>query len=121
MQFSDIRLEGPGNKLNVHAQEFMMRGLELQNSRSSSQLYQQHQNNLNAIQNSKSSGNIQHQIQLAQQNQQIIHHLQQQQQQRMLLQQRASHLGLHQSSHLPLVNSPSSGNILHVSWMLMKS
>jgi hypothetical protein len=70
------------------------------------------------LQNSKSSGNIQQQIQLAQQNHQIIQHLQQQQQQRMLL-QRAGHLGMtiHQSSHLPLVNSPSSGNILHVNFI----
>jgi hypothetical protein len=84
--------------------------------RSSSHLFN-NSNNLSHLQNSKSSGNIQQQIQLAQQNHQIIQHLQQQQQQRMLL-QRAGHtlgLTLHQSSHLPLVNSPSSGNILHVS------
>lgn len=77
--------------------------------------------NMNSIQHSKSGGNMHQQIQLAQHNQQIIQQLQHQQQQRMMLQsgthplQMGSGLSLHQSSHMPLVNSPSSGNILHVS------
>lgn len=42
---------------------------------------------------------------------------QQQQQQRLIMShqlQMGGGLALHQSSHMPLVNSPSSGNILHV-------
>lgn len=76
--------------------------------------------NLNSIQHSKSNGNMQQQLQMAQHNRQIIQQLQQQQQQRMMIQsgthplQMGSGLTLHQSSHMPLVNSPSSGNILHV-------
>lgn len=65
---------------------------------------------------------MQQQLQLAQHNRQIIQQLQQQQQQRMMLSsgthplQMGSSLTLHQSSHMPLVNSPSSGNILHVNY-----
>jgi hypothetical protein len=57
------------------------------------------------------------QMQLAQHNRQVMHQLQQQ---RMLMGgathplQMSSGLTLHQPSHMPLVNSPSSGNILHV-------
>jgi hypothetical protein len=60
------------------------------------------------------------QLQMAQHNRQIIQQLQHQQQQRMMLQsgthplQMGSGLALHQASHMPLVNSPSSGNILQV-------
>lgn len=58
------------------------------------------------------------QMQLAQHNRQVMHQLQQQ---RMLMGGGATHtlqltsgLTIHQPSHMPLVNSPSSGNILHV-------
>jgi hypothetical protein len=57
------------------------------------------------------------QMQIAQHNRQVMQQLQQQ---RMLLgrahplRQINSGLTLHQASHMPLVNSPSSGNILHV-------
>jgi hypothetical protein len=48
----------------------------------------------------------------------LQHNQQQQQQQQSLGQQRIilSHALpiMHQQSHLPLINSPSSGNILHV-------
>lgn len=56
-------------------------------------------------------------MQLAQHNRQVMHQLQQQ---RMLMGgathplQMSSGLTLHQPSHMPLVNSSSSGNILHV-------
>jgi len=59
-------------------------------------------------------------MQIAQHNRQIIQQLQQQ---RLLLggnhplQQRG--LTLHQASHMPLVNSPSSGNILHVNALFL--
>jgi hypothetical protein len=90
--------------------------------RSSSQLFNSPAG-LNSIQGSKSSGNIQQQLQIAQHNRQIMQQIQQQQQQqqqRLLLSsgahplQMGSGLTLHQSSHMPLVNSPSSGNILNV-------
>ena len=87
--------------------------------------------NLNNLQQSKSSNNMHQQIQMHQQQQHNrLLHLQQQQHQQALNQQQQqqqqqriimSHqmqmgggLALHQSSHMPLVNSPSSGNILHV-------
>lgn len=81
--------------------------------RSSLPLY--NSGNLNPLQQSKSSGNMQ--MQLAQHNRQVMHQLQQQ---RLLLSgsthplQLTSGLTIHQTSHMPLVNSPSSGNILHV-------
>lgn len=52
-----------------------------------------------------------------QQHQQALNQQQQQQQQRLIMShqmQMGGGLALHQSSHMPLVNSPSSGNILHV-------
>lgn len=87
--------------------------------------------NLINLQQSKSSNNMHQQIQMHQQQQHNrLLHLQQQQHQQALNQQQQqqqqqriimSHqmqmgggLALHQSSHMPLVNSPSSGNILHV-------
>jgi len=55
------------------------------------------------------------QMQIAQHNRQVMHQLQQQ---RLLLggtHQLQMNSGIiHQASHMPLVNSPSSGNILHV-------
>ncbi|KAL7045069.1 hypothetical protein ACKWTF_002148 [Chironomus riparius] len=80
------------------------------NNRSSLPLY----NTSSNLQHSKSSGNMQ--MQIAQHNRQVMHQLQQQ---RLLL--GGSHplqmnSGIiHQASHMPLVNSPSSGNILHQS------
>lgn len=62
------------------------------------------------------------QMQIAQHNRQVMHQLQQQ---RLLLggnhplQQINSGLTLHQPSHMPLVNSPSSGNILHVNYFIL--
>lgn len=61
---------------------------------------------------------MQQQLQMAQHNRQIIQQMQQQQ--RILLSGGQLQIGSgmsinHQASHLPLVNSPSSGNILHVS------
>lgn len=69
---------------------------------------------MNTLQHSKSSGNMQ--MQIAQHNRQVMQQLQQQ---RMLMSgthslQMNKGLTLHQASHMPLVNSPSSGNILHV-------
>lgn len=64
---------------------------------------------------------MQQQLQMAQHNRQILQQYQQQQQQRVLMSQgthplqMGSGMTIHQSSHMPLVNSPSSGNILHVS------
>ncbi|CAG9799044.1 unnamed protein product [Chironomus riparius] len=107
----NIRMDIPQNKLNVHAQEFTM-GMQsnMGNNRSSLPLY----NTSSNLQHSKSSGNMQ--MQIAQHNRQVMHQLQQQ---RLLL--GGSHplqmnSGIiHQASHMPLVNSPSSGNILHQS------
>ncbi|KAG5674773.1 hypothetical protein PVAND_004723 [Polypedilum vanderplanki] len=103
----------PQNKLNVHAQEFTM-GMQ-GNNRQSLPLYN-NTGNLNALQHSKSSGNMQ--MQIAQHNRQVMQQLQQQR----LLMGSGNHplqvnntLTLHQASHMPLVNSPSSGNILHQS------
>ena len=86
--------------------------------------------NLNNLQQSKSSNNMHQQIQMhqqqqhnrllhlqQQQHQQALNQQQQQQQQRLIMShqmQMGGGLALHQSSHMPLVNSPSSGNILHV-------
>lgn len=108
----NIRMDIPQNKLNVHAQEFTM-GLQ-GNNRQSLQLYNS-SGNLNPLQPSKSSGNMQ--MQIAQHNRQVMQQLQQQ---RLLMGgshplQVNSGITMHQASHMPLVNSPSSGNILHQS------
>jgi hypothetical protein len=95
-----------------------MKKLNNFNFRSSNHIFNS-PGSLSSIQHSKSSGNMHQQLQMAQHNRQIIQQLQQQQQQRMIQQQLQMNSGLtlHQSSHMPLVNSPSSGNILHVKSM----
>lgn len=118
------------NKLNVHAQEFTMNRQELQN-RNSIGLYPTG----NILQHSKSNTNMQ------QQQQQMLsrHHAHALQQMannmnagggggggpRPILvshPMQIGHLGMGmavQTSQMPLVNSPSSGNILHVSTILL--
>jgi hypothetical protein len=102
-----VRLDLQQNQLNVHAQEFTMnnlpRGMALYNASG------------NIIQSSKSNSNVHQQIQMAQQQQHNRQIMQQLQQQRIMMAHgHPMQMTLHQSSHLPLVNSPSSGNILHV-------
>lgn len=74
--------------------------------------------NLNSLQQSKSNSNMQ--LQIAQHNRQVMQQLQQQ---RLLMGgthplQVNSGITMNQSSHMPLVNSPSSGNILHVNYFI---
>lgn len=113
--YSDVRLDGPQNKLNVHAQEFTMAREQLQNSRSSIAIYPSHNSAL--LQHSKSSGNMQqlqmaaarHAVQMAANMNaggprtiMVSHPLQ------------LGPIGVMQTPQMPLVNSTSSGNILHV-------
>lgn len=118
----DVRIDG---KLNVHAQEFTMnRSHELQNSRSALTIFSP---DGNLLQHSKSSGNIaltnHHPLQNRINGQQQQQHQQQLTQQQILNHHSRPVLMSHplqmsvslQSSHMPLVNSPSSGNILQVS------
>lgn len=70
------------------------------------------------LHSSKSNGNVHQQIQMAQQQQHNRQIMQQLQQQRMMMAHgHPIQMTIHQSSHLPLVNSPSSGNILHVKFL----
>ncbi|XP_037038768.1 uncharacterized protein LOC119076221 isoform X2 [Bradysia coprophila] len=114
--YSDVRLDGPQNKLNVHAQEFTMGREQLQNSRSSIAIYPSHNSAL--LQHSKSSGNMQQQLQMAAARHavqmaanmnaggprtiMVSHPLQ------------LSPIGVAmQTPQMSLVNSTTSGNILH--------
>lgn len=132
--FADVRIDGPQNKLNVHAQEFQMArgggggvaGEHLQNSRSSIAVFptnhQPHQQHSPAmLQHSKSSGNMQQQLQLSAARQHAVQMANMSNGQRAILMSHPMALGpigvgvAMQSSQMPLVNSPSSGNLLHVS------
>lgn len=131
--FADVRVDGPQNKLNVHAQEFQMGrsgtvGDHLQGSRSSIAIFPSQNHHVPGIlQHSKSSGNMQHlQYTAAAARQHAV---------QMANLNNGSAVGggsgrpmmAHpmqlgpisvsmQSSQMPLVNSPSSGNLLHVSY-----
>lgn len=128
--FADVRVDGPQNKLNVHAQEFQMgrSGDHLQSSRSSIAIFPSQNHHVPGIlQHSKSSGNMQHlqytaaaarqhAVQMANMNngsgggsgrQMMMAHP-------MQLGPIGAGVPM-QSSQMPLVNSPSSGNLLHVS------
>ncbi|XP_055545569.1 uncharacterized protein LOC129730324 isoform X2 [Wyeomyia smithii] len=111
----NVRLDGlpnHNNKLNVHAQEFQMNNMTdnripLQNSRSIN-IYS------NSLQQSKSNLGMQlnlhprpHQMQLGNIGSPHRGPI-------MMSSHPMQHVGVQlQSSHMPLVNSPSSGNILH--------
>ncbi|XP_053692952.1 uncharacterized protein LOC128741280 isoform X2 [Sabethes cyaneus] len=111
----NVRLDGlpnQNNKLNVHAQEFQMNNLNdnripLQNSRSIN-IYS------NSLQQSKANLGMQlnlhhrpHQMQLGNIGSPHRGPI-------MMSSHPMQHVGVQlQSSHMPLVNSPSSGNILH--------
>lgn len=101
----------PQNKLNVHAQEFQMNQQNLQNQRNSIIF-----GSGNMLQHSKSSSQMQ-QLHLANAGR---HHGIQMGGPRPILVTHPMQMGQMgmgmtiQSSQMPLVNSPSSGNILHV-------
>lgn len=120
-QLRDVRLDGlPGvnNKLNVHAQEFQMNHLNdgripLQSSRSLN-IYS------SSLQHSKSNvGGIPlnlHHARSGHGQMQLGNIGSPQRGPIMMSNHPMQHAGVQlQSSHMPLVNSPSSGNILHVS------
>uniref|UniRef100_A0A1Q3FMJ8 Putative mif4g domain-containing protein n=1 Tax=Culex tarsalis TaxID=7177 RepID=A0A1Q3FMJ8_CULTA len=120
-QLRDVRLDGlPGvnNKLNVHAQEFQMNHLNdgripLQSSRSLN-IYS------SSLQHSKSNvGGIPlnlHHARSGHGQMQLGNIGSPQRGPIMMSNHPMQHVGVQlQSSHMPLVNSPSSGNILHVS------
>lgn len=111
-QLRDVRMDGLQNKLNVHAQEFQMNNLPdgrmpLHNSRSLN-IYS------SSLQHSKSNASMPlnmhprgHQMQLGNIGSPQRGPI-------MMSTHPMQHAGVQlQSSHMPLVNSPSSGNILH--------
>lgn len=114
-QLRDVRLDGPNNKLNVHAQEFQMNHLNdgripLQSSRSlniySSSL-QHSKSNVGGIPLNLHHPRNAHQMQLGNIGSPTRGPI-------MMSNHPMQHVGVQlQSSHMPLVNSPSSGNILH--------
>lgn len=112
-QLRDVRLDGmsnQNNKLNVHAQEFQMNNLNdnrmpLQSSRSLN-IYS------NSLQHSKS--NLGLQLNLHPRPHQLGSIGSPHRGPTMMSSHPMQHVGVQlQSSHMPLVNSPSSGNILH--------
>lgn len=119
-QLRDVRLDGlpggPNNKLNVHAQEFQMNNLNdgripLQSSRSLN-IYS------SSLQHSKSNvGGIPlnlHHARTGAHQMQLGNIGSPQRGPIMMSNHPMQHVGVQlQSSHMPLVNSPSSGNILH--------
>lgn len=118
-QLRDVRLDGlPGvnNKLNVHAQEFQMNHLNdgripLQSSRSLN-IYS------SSLQHSKSNvGGMPlnlHHARTGQGQMQLGNIGSPQRGPIMMTNHPMQHVGVQlQASHMPLVNSPSSGNILH--------
>lgn len=120
ISFSDVRLDpNHPNKLNVHAQEFQM-SRELLNSRSSLGFFP---SNAALLQHSKSSGNMHQQLQqlaaARQHGLQVVNVAGAGGTRPMLVQSlQLGQLGVGMpviSSQMPLVTSPSSGNILHVS------
>lgn len=91
---------------------------QLQNSRSSIAIYPSHNSAL--LQHSKSSGNMQQQLQIAAARQHAVQMAANMNAgPRTILVSHPLQLGpigvAMQTSQMPLVNSPSSGNILHVS------
>lgn len=90
---------------------------QLQNSRSSIAIYPSHNS---ALLHSKSSGNMQHQLQMAAARQHAVQMANMNAGPRTILMSHPMQLGpigvAMQTSQMPLVNSPSSGNILHVSY-----
>lgn len=117
-QLRDVRLDGlagQNNKLNVHAQEFQMNNLTdgripLQSSRSlniySSSL-QHSKSNVGGIPLNLHHPRTGHQMQLGNIGSPQRGPI-------MMSNHPMQHVGVQlQSSHMPLVNSPSSGNILH--------
>lgn len=110
-QLRDVRMDGLQNKLNVHAQEFQMNNLQdgripLHNSRSLN-IYS------SSLQHSKSNASMplnmhpRHQMQLGNIGSPQRGPI-------MMSTHPMQHAGVQlQASHMPLVNSPSSGNILH--------
>lgn len=97
-------------------------GDHLQNSRSSIAVFPTHQSHHSPamLQHSKSSGNMQQQLQLSAARQHAVQMANISNGQRAILMSHPMALGpigvgvAMQSSQMPLVNSPSSGNILHV-------
>lgn len=119
--FIDVRIDGPHNKLNVHAQEFTMGRDQMPTSRSTIAVFPGHGSPM--LQHSKSSGNMQHQFQLASARQHANHMANMAS--RAILVSHPMQLGpigvgiAMQSSQMPLINSPSAGNILHVMYTVL--
>lgn len=117
--FTDVRLDSAAqNKLNVHAQEFTM-NREMQNARA----FGFFPTNASLLQHSKSSGSMQQQIQQLAARRHAVQMANLAGPRTILvthpLQMRQLGLGVAvPSSQLPLVNSPSSGNVLNVSALL---
>lgn len=110
-QLRDIRMDGL-NKLNVHAQEFQMNNLPdgripLHNSRSLN-IYS------SSLQHSKSNASMPLNMHPRAHQMQLGNIGSPQRGPIMMSTHPMQHAGVQlQSSHMPLVNSPSSGNILH--------
>lgn len=111
-QLRDVRMDGLHNKLNVHAQEFQMNNLPdgripLQNSRSLN-IYS------SSLQHSKSNAHMPLNMHPRAHQMQLGNIGSPQRGPIMMSTHPMQHVGVQlQSSHMPLVNSPSSGNILH--------
>lgn len=108
----NVRMDGLANKLNVHAQEFQMNNLPdgrmpLQNSRSLN-IYS------SSLQHSKSNAHMPLNMHPRAHQMQLGNIGSPQRGPIMMSTHPMQHVGVQlQSSHMPLVNSPSSGNILH--------
>lgn len=108
----NVRMDGLHNKLNVHAQEFQMNNLPdgripLQNSRSLN-IYS------SSLQHSKSNAHMPLNMHPRAHQMQLGNIGSPQRGPIMMSTHPMQHVGVQlQSSHMPLVNSPSSGNILH--------
>lgn len=111
-QMRDVRMDGLQNKLNVHAQEFQMNNLPdgrmpLHNSRSLN-IYS------SSLQHSKSNASMPLNMHPRAHQMQLGNIGSPQRGPIMMSTHPMQHAGVQlQSSHMPLVNSPSSGNILH--------
>ncbi|XP_019555955.2 uncharacterized protein LOC109425163 isoform X4 [Aedes albopictus] len=110
-QMRDVRMDGHPNKLNVHAQEFQMNNLQdgripLQNSRSLN-IYS------SSLQHSKSNAHMP--LSMHPRAQMQLGNIGSPQRGPIMMSTHPmQHVGVQlQASHMPLVNSPSSGNILH--------
>ncbi|XP_065081302.1 uncharacterized protein LOC135703874 isoform X2 [Ochlerotatus camptorhynchus] len=108
----NVRMDGLQNKLNVHAQEFQMNNLPdgripLHNSRSLN-IYS------SSLQHSKSNASMPLNMHPRAHQMQLGNIGSPQRGPIMMSTHPMQHAGVQlQSSHMPLVNSPSSGNILH--------